>query len=202
MKTLKLNFKNIAVIAIIATAVFAVSCDKDDDFITQEEASLKAGHVERPETSKALPPGDDPIAQIAIDNGFDSLVVALSYVDAELGTGLVNMFMYGKDQYTVFAPTNTAFENLVGVDGKISDLPASLVKDVLFYHVTEGRRASNSVVPKNGTRTIETLLGEYFWVNPDLSIDAIGNSANILAADISASNGIVHVIDTVILPIE
>ena len=56
MKTLKLNFKNIALIAMIARAVFAVSCDKDDDFITQEEASLKAGHVERPETSKALPP--------------------------------------------------------------------------------------------------------------------------------------------------
>lgn len=60
----------------------------------------------------------------------------------------------------------------------------------------------NSVVPKQKPRVIETLLGETFAVNKDLSIDAVGNTANITAADISASNGIIHLIDAVILPIE
>ncbi|MDX1629375.1 MAG: fasciclin domain-containing protein [Fulvivirga sp.] len=85
---------------------------------------------------------------------------------------------------------------------KYSDLPAELVLDVLFYHVTEGRRGSNSVVPKKNSRTIETLLGATFEVNNDGSIDAVGNTANIVVADVSASNGIIHVIDAVILPIE
>ena len=51
-------------------------------------------------------------------------------------------------------------------------------------------------------RKIETLLGENFYVYPNASIQAIGNTANITVADISASNGIIHVIDTVILPID
>ncbi|UJH92159.1 fasciclin domain-containing protein [Antarcticibacterium sp. 1MA-6-2] len=119
---------------------------------------------------------------------------------------LVDLFLNGKDQYTVFAPTDEAFMNLYEALGpevdEITDLPAELVLSVLQYHVTEGRRASNSVVPKRNMRTIETLLeGTTFKVAPDLQITAIGNTGNIVAADISASNGIIHIIDTVLLPI-
>jgi uncharacterized surface protein with fasciclin (FAS1) repeats len=71
----------------------------------------------------------------------------------------------------------------------------------LFYHVVEGRRAANSVVPKNGTKRITTLLQVGFTVNPQGQISAVGNTANITSANISASNGIIHVIDAVILPI-
>lgn len=127
------------------------------------------------------------------------------YVDEELNAGLVNLFLNGKDQYTVFAPTDAAFNNLYSALNitSIRDLPAPLVLSVLQYHVTEGRRASNSVVPKNGTRSITTLLTDAtFSVWPNLQIEAIGNTANIVAADISASNGIIHVIDNVILPIK
>lgn len=170
------------------------SCQKEE-IITPQSAT---------EVGLKLAPGTDPIAQIAIDNGFDSLVVALSYVDSELGAGLVDLFMNGTDQYTVFAPTNEAFAALLSNDpeAQISDLPAELVLDVLFYHVTEGRRSSRSVVPKKNNRTIETLLGATFDVTSDSEIIAVGNTANIVAADFSASNGIVHVIDAVILPIE
>ena len=148
-------------------------------------------------------PGTKPIAQIAIDAGFSELVSALSYVDDSLNTGLVNLFMNGTDQYTVFAPTNQAFQNLYAAlkINKISDLPPTLVRDVLLYHVVEGRRASNSVVPKVGTKTISTLLTVNFSVNPQGQITAVSNTANITTANISASNGIIHVIDAVILPI-
>jgi uncharacterized surface protein with fasciclin (FAS1) repeats len=82
-------------------------------------------------------------------------------------------------------------------------LGENTVSDVLIYHVTEGRRTANSVVPRNArqTRTIQTLLGASFSVNSSLEITAIGNTANIIAADNSASNSIIHVIDIVILPI-
>ena len=160
-----------------------------------------------PEVQAAAAPqkGTDPIAKIAIDNNFTELVGALSYVDKELNAGLVDLFLNGKDQYTVFAPTNEAFQALykaLGVSA-ITDLPAPLVLSVLQYHVTEGRRAANSVVPKNGEKVITTLLpSATFSVAPDLSIKAIGNTANIVSANISASNGIIHVIDAVLLPIK
>ena len=114
------------------------------------------------ESRGAPPPGEDPIAVIAIENGFDELVAALSYVDDELDTGLVNLFLEGKNQYTVFAPTDEAFENLyallsdvlgVTID-EITDIEPEVVLDVLLYHVAEGRRASNSVLPRRGERTI------------------------------------------------
>ncbi len=84
----------------------------------------------------------------------------------------------------------------------IRDLPADLVLAVLQYHVTDGRRASKSVLPKNGMKEISTLLHDAsFYVNSTGMITAIGSKANIVMADVNASNGIVHVIDQVLLPI-
>jgi len=149
-------------------------------------------------------PGTDSIAKIAIDAGFSELVGALLYVDAELNAGLVDLFLNGTDQYTVFAPTNEAFEALyalLGID-EITDLPAELVLDVLLYHVTEGRRAANSVVPRVGSRVITTLLGATFTVDGTGTItDTFGQEVEIVAPNISASNGIIHVIDAVLLPL-
>ncbi|WP_319482580.1 fasciclin domain-containing protein [uncultured Draconibacterium sp.] len=198
------SLRNLALVAALIVSMAFVSCEKEnDDYIPQSELSddtmLKAG--------KSLPPGDASIAAIAIDAGFSELVGALFYVDEELETGLVDMFLNGTDQYTVFAPTNDAFMALydaLGVES-ISDLPADLVLNVLLYHVTDGRRAANSVVPKKNPKTIETLLeGATFNVDKDLKIWAVGNTANLVPpyVNISASNGIIHVIDAVILPIE
>lgn len=109
----------------------------------------------------------------------------------------------GTDQYAVFVPTDAAFEALykaLGVSA-ITDVDAQTVLNVLLYHVTEGRRAASSVLPKSGTRSIETLLGSTFSVNKSGQITAVGNKANIVKANISASNGIIHVIYAVILPI-
>lgn len=203
MKATRFNFKSLAMIALVVTAVFAVSCDKEEEMFNEQsayasDADLKAG--------RSVAPGDQSIAAIAIGAGFSELVGALVYVDNNVmpSPGLVNLFLNGTDQYTVFAPTNDAFLNLyttLGVE-KISDLPADLVLNVLLYHVTEGRRAANSVVPPVKDRTIETLLGSSFTVSSKGMITAIGNTAKIVKADISASNGIIHVIDTVILPVK
>lgn len=208
MKTVNLksmlNLRSLAIAAAIIVSMAFVSCEKEnDDYIPQNELSddsmLKAG--------KSLPPGEESIAAIAISANFTELVSALFYVDGELGTELVDMFLNGTDQYTVFAPTNDAFMALYDVLGveSISDLPADLVLNVLLYHVTDGRRAANSVVPKKNPKTIETLLeGATFNVDKDLKIWAVGNTANLAPdfVNISASNGIIHVIDAVILPIE
>jgi uncharacterized surface protein with fasciclin (FAS1) repeats len=160
--------------------------------------------------NRAPAPGADPIAAIAVDAGFSELVGALVYVDAELDTNLVELFSTRSGQWTVFAPTNEAFEDLYALLSavldadiqSIEDVPAEVVLDVLLYHVAEGRRAANSVVPPRGERTITPLLGETFTVSTTGTIsDGLGaDRAGIAAANISASNGIIHVIDTVIVP--
>lgn len=170
-------------------------------------------------------PGGDTIAEIVIaategePAEFTLLLDAIGYIaetnpDSALITGL-----FDEDQYTVFAPTDAAFLALVGaVAGDLDQdilneegpfaaiddlLGAGTVEAVVSYHVTEGRRASISVLPRKGERTIETLLeGATFSVSAEGEITAVGNSAMIESADNSASNGIIHVIDTVILPIE
>ena len=156
---------------------------------------------------RAPAPGPDSIAEIAIASGFDELVGALGYVDSELGTGLVDLFLNGTDQYTVFAPTDAAFEGLyqaLGPDvSEISDLPPELVRDVLLYHVTEGRRAANSVVPPVRARSIVTLQGSSLTVTSGGAIlTASDQQAGFVSGliDVSASNGIIHVVDTVLLP--
>lgn len=195
MKKLQLKSKAFLLFSFFVIATIFTSCSKENVASEQDSTnSMKNG---------APAPGTESIAQIAIGAGFSELVSALSYVDGQLNTGLVNLFLNGTDQYTVFAPTNAAFQNLYTALGvsQISDLPAPLVRDVLLYHVVEGRRAANSVVPRTGNKTLSTLLGAGFTVNTQGQITAIGNTANITTANISASNGIIHVIDAVILPI-
>ena len=218
--TPSLPFYKVALFSLLA--LFAFSCQTEDLNIPVDNSSaalyqiLEAntnGNTNKARGTRNGAPkkGDDPIAAIALDNAdFNELVDALLYVDEELDAGLVNLFLNGKDQFTVFAPTDVAFMNLyatldpdgtAGIDS-VRDLPADLVLNVLLYHVAEGRRAANSVVPKVNSKDIETLLGQTFSVNNSGMIMGRGNvdPASILMANISASNGIIHVIDTVLLP--
>ena len=202
IKPTGISFRMFSLLFFVAIA--ATSCQKQIN--TNDEAMAASRSVEMARNK----PGTTPIAQIAIDNGFTQLVAALMYVDDELNAGLVNLFLNGKDQYTVFAPTDAAFQDLYAaltvklgapID-EITDLPATLVLDVLKYHVTGGRRASFSVLPKKGMREISTLLpNATFSVSPAGMITAVGNTAQITTADINASNGIIHVVDQVLLPI-
>ena len=180
------------------------SCSTENAETMEDPTVYDLTNTNSKERSGNVAPGEDPIALIAINGGYSELVGALAFVDGELNAGLVDLFLNGKDQYTVFAPTNEAFYELYETlkVGGIEELPAELVLNVLLYHVTEGRRGSNSVVPPNQPRSIETLLGASFKVDKNATIMAIGNSANFEKIDISASNGIIHVIDNVLLPIE
>ena len=194
-----------AFILIAVLSIMTLSCD-NQEIQEMDEINLSKTEIGKNLISSNSAPkkGETPIAGIAINAGFSELVGALVYVDKELDAGLVDLFMNGKDQYTVFAPTDAAFKKLYMDLGKekITDLPPALVLDVLKYHVVEGRRAANSVVPPNGSRIITTLLGATFYVDTNGMITAVGNTAAITTANISASNGIIHVIDTVLLPIK
>jgi uncharacterized surface protein with fasciclin (FAS1) repeats len=211
----KLNFRSLVMVGIFSLAIVAVSCNKaDDGYFPEEVFSAQDAELKK---GRAVKPGNQTIAEIVVASTeaepaqFTLLLAALEY------TGLTGVFT-GGGQYTVFAPTDEAFVNLVTAvsgllnpdilanDGPFAAIDALLgegtIANVLLYHVAEGRRAANSVVPPRGTRTITTLLGATFTVGTDLGITAVGNTANIVNANISASNGIIHVIDAVILPID
>jgi uncharacterized surface protein with fasciclin (FAS1) repeats len=195
-----LNLRSFALAGIFAIAVLAVSCTEEEAVPNASyQAELKKG---KPEDKPGAPAkGTSTITEIALSFNpaeFTQLVAALSKA------GLVEFFD-GTDQYTVFAPTDAAFDKLyadLGVSG-VDEIPVELLTAVLKYHVTDGRRASNSVLPKKGTRTIETIGGGMFAVDGSGMIyDVDDREASIVIPDVSASNGIIHVISEVILPID
>lgn len=110
-------------------------------------------------------------------------------------------------QFTVFAPTDAAFEALASALGlsKVSDLLVEenkgLVTNVLLYHVSPGNKNSQNVISSG---RVNTLLKEFIYSKVEGDMAKVGNDmngfANILAVDIRATNGTIHVIDKVLLP--
>lgn len=121
----------------------------------------------------------------------------LSTLEAAIEAAGLTETLNGNGPFTVFAPTNAAFEALP--DGVLESLLKPENKDqlkaVLTYHVVGGKVMSNDL--KNGTMS-ETVQGENveFVVGPKVKV----NNATVVNADIAADNGVVHIIDTVILP--
>ena len=206
-----LNLRSFALVGIFLMAIFAVSCNTDDDIAEPmyQDAELKSGKSQLAVRGT----GDQSITSLALASPqFEVLVSALVYVtDNYVGPEgeTINLveFFDGSDQFTVFAPNNEAFVRLLGDLGatKLEDLDPGLVLQVLLYHVTDGRRAANSVLPKKGERVIETLLdGASFSVQPNgtiIDVDNRGAQIQLGGSNISASNGIIHEISEVILPI-
>ena len=118
--------------------------------------------------------------------------------------GAIASILVGDDKVTLFAPTNAAFDAL-GLDaGNIcstfEETPEALA-NILAYHVTEGRRFSNSVLNKNGNmKEIEMLNGGTIATKDGKVYDENMNEITIGIANVSASNGVIHVIDKVLLP--
>ena len=118
--------------------------------------------------------------------------------------------LQGEGPFTVFAPTNEAFEALP--DGTVDTLLMEENKDqltgILTYHVVPANvmaaDAMKMVEDDGGEHTVTTVNGAEFTLKQDgenLTItDAAGNTATVVTADVKQSNGVVHVIDTVLMP--
>lgn len=173
MKTRKTLFTIIAVLGIVSTFALT-SCESDDDV------------MEKPKN----------IVEVAVSNSdFSTLVAALQ--KAELVTAL-----QADGPFTVFAPTNAAFNQLfsdLGVNG-INDLTKEQLTPILLYHVVGAKVKSNDLT--NGyVTTLSTGPGNK---NVSLKVDAtnleLNGGVGITSADINATNGVIHVVDKVLLP--
>jgi transforming growth factor-beta-induced protein len=142
-----------------------------------------------------LPAEEEPLGRIVdiavADGRFETLVAALQA--AQLVDTLA-----GEGPFTVFAPTDDAFAKLPEgtVEGLLADIPA--LTDILLYHVVEGEVLAESVVELNDAKT---LNGRYVDIRVEDGMVYI-NDAQVIITDIMADNGVIHVIDTVLLPPE
>ncbi|NEW80392.1 MAG: fasciclin domain-containing protein [Gelidibacter sp.] len=115
-----------------------------------------------------------------------------------------------KGPFTVFAPTNQAFANLPKgtVETLLQPESKSKLQAILTYHVVAGNLDSKSVVAAikagNGEARVTTVQGGILVAKLDgknvILIDENGNKSTITAVDIYSSNGVIHVIDAVVLP--
>ncbi|MEO1550847.1 MAG: fasciclin domain-containing protein [Pseudomonadota bacterium] len=133
----------------------------------------------------------DIVDTAAGTEGFSTLVAAVTAAD------LVDV-LKGEGPFTVFAPTDEAFAALP--EGTVETLLKPENKDqlvaVLTYHVLSGKVMSADIAGKE--LSVATVNGEEVDVNATDGV--MVDNATVVAADIEASNGVIHVIDTVILP--
>jgi uncharacterized surface protein with fasciclin (FAS1) repeats len=157
----------------ITTLIFA---------LTFVSISLADGHKKKG--------SDKDIVTIAVESGnFNTLAKALTE------TGLVEA-LQGDGPFTVFAPTDDAFAKLP--EGTIESLlkDKETLKTILLYHVVSGKVTAKQVVDLNEA---ETLAGK----NVDIKVKdgkVMINDATVTTADVMASNGVIHIIDTVLIP--
>jgi uncharacterized surface protein with fasciclin (FAS1) repeats len=138
---------------------------------------------------------DVALAANAETGEFSILIAALQAANPDI----IKRLSYS-GEYTVFAPTDAAFTALLdelGVTAEelLSNRP--LVSRVLRYHIVRAELDSGEVLAK---KRIRTWQGGWLRQDGGVLTDANGRTANIIATDIDASNGIIHVIDNVVLP--
>tara|TARA_R110001632_G_scaffold108472_2_gene218396 strand:- start:579 stop:1139 length:561 start_codon:yes stop_codon:yes gene_type:complete len=185
-----MHFKKLIPTALVAlflsTSVFA-STNSNDDKKTKE-------------TNKT----EETIVGVAVGNkDFSTLVAAVK------AAGLVEV-LSSKGPFTVFAPTNAAFNKLP--EGTVGTLVKpenkELLTAILTYHVVAGKFNAKDVVAaikaNKGTFVIKTVQGGNLTASLSkgkvILTDVKGNTSTVVIADVKASNGVIHAIDSVVMP--
>jgi len=140
----------------------------------------------------------DIVGTALANKDFSTLVTALK------AAGLVEA-LQGKGPFTVFAPTNAAFDKLgkAAIESLLKIENKTALQDVLKFHVIAGSvKAADVVKMKESSKTLQ---GTAFMIEVKDKNVKIGNKegmATVTATDIECSNGIIHVIDSVIMPVK
>lgn len=170
--------------------IFA-SCSDDDDGMAPPPPETTVNIVEAAQATTEL----------------SSLVAALQKADESANNDLITA-LSGDGPFTVFAPTNQAFVDLLAqLDGfdSLDDFNSQELQDllavILTYHVVSGSAALSTDLSDG--QTLTTLQGSTLEVSTSGGVfigDATDNDAQVTTADVEASNGVVHIIDKVLLP--
>lgn len=193
--------KNTIAALCAAGLIGLVGCSNDDTDTAEDTATTEmtsAPTTETPATTEADMEASSDIVDTAIAAGdFDTLVTAVQAAGLE-------ETLRGEGPFTVFAPTDEAFAALP--EGTLETLladPEGALAPILTYHVVAGEVMAADVAGLDG-QSVETVNGGTFTVGVDGSnvtlTDATGQTVAVTATDIVTSNGVIHVIDGVLLP--
>jgi uncharacterized surface protein with fasciclin (FAS1) repeats len=144
----------------------------------------------------AMLPSKNIVENAAKSKDHTTLVAAVK------AAGLVDT-LEGKGPFTVFAPTNAAFGKLPAgtVDNLVKPENKKTLTKILTYHVVAGKLEASSLTDGKKLRTVE---GEELTVKKSgdsvMIVDAKGGSATVTIANVNQSNGVIHVVDTVLMP--
>lgn len=180
--------KRVSIFTVLIVAILAISACAPQASTTEPMNETTA--ISEPTASPE--PMVKDIVDTAVENGsFNTLAAALQ------AAGLVDA-LKGDGPFTVFAPTDEAFAKLP--EGTVDELlkPENIeqLKAILLYHVVEGKVMSGDVAGKSSATT---LAGKDLAVKVDMGNVYI-NESKVVLADVEASNGVIHVIDSVLLP--
>lgn len=191
--------KTLHILTASAAALALVACGDTTDETAMEDDTMMADEMANAEAEM---PGT--IVEVAQGNpDFSTLVSAVTA--AELGETLS-----GAGPFTVFAPTNAAFDALPeGTVETLTTEDTEQLGSILTYHVVPSEVMAADLTAAiesagEGGYTIETVNGGTLTAMVDggnvVLTDAQGNTATVTATDVDASNGVIHVIDTVLMP--
>ena len=173
---------SLRMIVLLIGVLMVSSCDKDED-----------------KNDDKIPDNTNTIVDVASANDDFSMLV-----DALILADLDDVLSDEDAKFTVFAPTNTAFESLLtelGYDD-LEDIPTETLTSVLLYHVMDGEAEASDVqtgyysTKSDGPEDNYTLS-----IYVDMEAEMINSRATITDTDILADNGVIHVVDKVLLPL-
>ncbi len=186
--------KLIAPLAVVGLA--AAACGDDDEDVSVS-GDVPAEETETTEAAEGGEMADEPgtIVDVAVEAGdFTTLVAAVE------AAGLVET-LSGEGPFTVFAPTDEAFAAALEELGLTAEellADTETLTAILTYHVVAAELPAAAVI-EGGSTEVETVNGAMLPVTVDGESVMVGE-ANVVATDVMASNGIIHVIDAVLLP--
>ncbi|MEM6846140.1 MAG: fasciclin domain-containing protein [Bacteroidota bacterium] len=161
---------------------FVVSCNNDD------------------EDAEPPRPTENIVDIINQTEGLDSLIVSLGII-TENSNVLINRL--ATTEHTIFAPNNEAFVDLLGAIGlrRVSDLSENLLSDIIFYHlipnaIYEFNEIDSALTAYNLSQVFPTLEGDSIRLNEASQL----SPTYVVALDLQASNGVIHVVNEVLLP--
>jgi uncharacterized surface protein with fasciclin (FAS1) repeats len=206
-------FRTASIATVSAAALLALAaCGNNEtkvekaptDATPAESAAMAPVTTEPMVGGVAMNPADNIVANASKAPNLTTLVAAVQA--AGLATTL-----QGAGPFTVFAPDNAAFEKIPAAtrEGWMQPAQKAALTKVLTYHVVPGRLTAADIAAEaqkgSGTATLTTVQGEKLTIRDAgggkwTITDAKGGTSTITQADVGQSNGVVHVVDTVLMP--
>ena len=181
---------------ILTIAFFAVTTFASTSIFAQKEKTVMVGGA-------AMYPSKNIVENAVNSKDHTTLVAAVK------AAGLVET-LQGKGPFTVFAPTNAAFDKLPKgtVETLLKPENIKTLQTILTYHVVAGKMSAADIMAAikkgGGKATLKTVSGGTLtaWMKGSniYLTDENGNSAKVTIADVNQSNGVIHVIDAVVTP--